>query len=113
MAARRRGRTAAMSAHAALAVAALAGSILLVAFSSSRLVAIVAIVASGLEVLMHLGILRLGYHGLPVPLVLGLALAVPGAVSWLRATGKSAISGATIVALVGIVQVVLALGVRV
>jgi hypothetical protein len=101
-----------MSLHAALAFAALAGSLLLVAFSSARLVAIVAVVASGLEVLTHLGVLRFGLQGVPIALVLGLALAIPGVVSWLRATGKSDISGSTIVALVGIVQVVGALGLR-
>jgi len=102
-----------MTVHTALAIAALAGSIALVLGSASRALAIVALIASGLEVAMALGLIRVSVAGVPLSLVLGLGLAVPGLLAWLRASAKSAVSAATVVAFVGILQVVLALGLRV
>ncbi len=98
-----------MSLSLALAVAALAASIALFLSSHQRALAIVAIVASGLEVAMALGLLRLSVAGVPLGIVLGLALAVPGILAWMHASGKGAISGAAIVALVGVLQVLVAL----
>lgn len=94
-----------MSLHTLLAFVALAGSALLFA-TGGRVLATVALVASGLEVLMALGVLHLRVVQLPLGLVLGLALALPGLIAWFRATAKPAISAATVVALVGTVQVV-------
>jgi len=102
-----------MTVHTALAIAALAGSIALVLGSASRALAIVALIASGLEVAMALGLIRVSVAGIPLSLVLGLCLAVPGVMAWLRVSAKSAVSAATVVAFVGILQVVLALGLRV
>jgi hypothetical protein len=102
-----------MTVHTALAIAALAGSIALVLGSATRALAVVALVASALEVAMALGLIRVSVAGIPLSLVLGLALAVPGVMAWLRASAKSAVSAATVVAFVGILQVVLALGLRV
>jgi hypothetical protein len=94
-----------MTLHTALAFAALAGSALLFA-TGSRILAIIALLASGLEVAMTLGVLHIAVARLPLGLVLGLALALPGLIAWFRATAKPAISAATIVALIGILQVV-------
>jgi hypothetical protein len=97
-----------MTLHVALAVAALAASIVLLFAAVGRPLAVVALVASGLEVAMALGALRLHVAGVPLGLVLGLALALPGLLAWLRASSKAAVSAATVVAVVGVLQVVVA-----
>lgn len=94
-----------MSLHLALAVAALAASVALFLSSQARTLAIVALVASGLEVAMALGLLRLSVAGVPLSVVLGLALAIPGVLAWLRASAKTAVSAAALVAFVGALQV--------
>jgi hypothetical protein len=97
-----------MTLHVALAVAALGASLVLLFSTVGRPLAVVGLVASGLEVAMALGALRLHVAGVPLGLVLGLALAIPGLLSWLRAASKPAVSAATVLSLVGILQVILA-----
>lgn len=97
-----------MTLHVALAVAALAASALLLFAGARRTLAMVALVASGLEVAMALGALRLHVAGIPLGLALGLALAIPGLLAWLKASSKAAVSAAAIVALAGVLQVVAA-----
>jgi hypothetical protein len=94
-----------MTLHVALAVAALAASAVLIFTAVARPLAVVALLASGLEVAMAFGALRLHVAGLPLGLALGLALALPGLVAWFRASSKPAISAAAVVALVGALQV--------
>ena len=100
-----------MTLHTALAVAALAGSALLFS-SGARVLATITLIAAAAEVLMALGLLQLRITQLPLGLVLGLALAVPGLVAWFRATAKTAISAAAVVSLVGVLQVVAYAGLR-
>ncbi len=102
-----------MTLHVALAVAALVGTLALLLSGQSRVLATIALVAAGLEVAMAFGVLRLHLAGVPLGLVLGLALAIPGLLAWLRVSAKTAISAAAIVALVGVLQVLHALGARV
>ena len=97
-----------MTLHLALAVSALAGSALLLLAQVARPAALVALVASALEVAMSLGVLRIHAAGVPLGLVLGLLLAVTGLLAWLRATAKPAVSAAAVVALVGVLQVFVA-----
>jgi hypothetical protein len=101
-----------MTLHLALAVSALVAALLLLAFSSQRGLAIVATLAAGAEVAMSLGYLRVGVTGVPLGLVLGLALAVPGILAWLRASAKPAISAAAIVAFAGLVQLAVQVAAR-
>lgn len=98
-----------MTLHVALAVSALAASAVLFASAQTRTLGTLALVASALEVAMAFGLLRLGVAGLPLGLVLGLALAVPGLLAWLRASAKTTVSAAAIVAFAGILQVFVAL----
>ena len=72
--------------------------------------AAIALVASGIEVAMALGLLHLSVAHLPLGILLGLALAVPGVLAWLRSSAKPATSAAVIVAFVGAIQVASALG---
>jgi hypothetical protein len=102
-----------MTLHVTLAVAALVAAGALFLSASSRVLATIALVAAGLEVAMAFGMIRLAVAGVPLGLVLGLALAVPGALAWLRASAKAAISAAAIVALAGVLQVLSAIGGRI
>lgn len=97
-----------MSIHVALAVSALAASATLFLSGSSRALATIALVASAVEVAMQLGWLHLSLAHVPLGIVLGLALAVPGVLAWLRSGAKTATSAAAIVAFVGVLQVVAA-----
>jgi hypothetical protein len=92
--------------HSALAYSALAASLVLLAASQSRGLAAVAVLASALEVLIQLQVLRLSVAHLPLGLILGVLLAVPALVAWFRSTTKAAISAGAIAAFVGIVQIV-------
>ncbi len=101
-----------MSLHLFLAVAGLAGAIFLVAGQAARLLGAVALIASAIEVAMAFGVVRFSVAGVPLGLVLGLCLAVPGLLAWLRSPSKAGITASTVVALVGILQVIGAVGRR-
>jgi hypothetical protein len=102
-----------MTLHVALAVSALAASVLLLATSQPRTLALVALVASGVETALAFGYLRIAISGVPLGLVLGLALAVPGVAAWIRATAKSSISAAALVAFTGVLQIAVYVGGRI
>lgn len=93
-----------MSLPTILAVAALACAILLVVQLKVRLWPVVAAVVSGLEVLLAFGIIHLSVSGFPLGVVLGVALAVAGVLVWLKVQGKTHVSAATVIALVGAFQ---------
>ena len=93
-----------MSLPVLLAVAALVCAILLVVQLKLRLWPAVAAVVSGLEVLLAFGIVRLSVAGFPLGTILGIALAVAGVLVWLRVHGKTHVSAATVIALVGAFQ---------
>jgi hypothetical protein len=97
-----------MTLHVALAVSALAASAILVFLAATRPVVIVALAASAIEVAMAFGVLRLRTEGVPLGLALGLALALPGLVAWFRASSKSAVTAAAILAFTGGLQVFVA-----
>jgi hypothetical protein len=83
----------------------LAAAIALLAISQSRGISIIAVLASGLEVLAQLGVLHLQVGRLPLNLILGLGLAVPGLIAWFRSTGKGAVTAGAIATFVGALQV--------
>ena len=92
---------------------AVACSIVLLLQHRARLFPVVALLASGLELLMSLGILHLSFGSFPLLLVLGAALAVGGIGVYLKASAKPVVSAATIVALIGLMQLASALHLRV
>jgi hypothetical protein len=102
-----------MTLHVALAVSALAASAALYLSRQSRVLAVVALLASALEVAMAFGALRLALPGIQLGLALGLALAIPGLIAWLRASAKLAVSAAAVIAFAGALQVFVALNGRV
>lgn len=102
-----------MTLHVALAVSALVAAAALFLSGQSRALATIALVAGALEVAMSFGVLRLSVAGVPLGLVLGLALALPGVLAWLRASAKTAVSAAAVVAFTGVLQVLSAIGGRI
>ncbi len=102
-----------MTLHVMLAVAALVAAVSLFLSAQSRALATIALLASALEVAMAFGVLHLSVARVSLGLVLGLALAVPGVLAWLRASSKTAISAAAIVSLAGVLQVLSSIGGRI
>lgn len=88
-----------------LVLAAFVASVFLLFGSSSRMPAIFATAASGVELLMSYGKVHLAVASIPVGLLLGAVVLVAGVMAYLRVTAKTAVSAATIVVLVGVVQV--------
>ena len=85
-----------------LACIALAGSLLMLFRVRPRLFPIVAVAASGIEVLTALGALHLRFSSLS--LICGVALAVAGVAVYLRASAKHVVACATAVGLIGLMQ---------
>ncbi len=92
---------------------AVACSIVLLLQHKARLFPIVALVASGIELLMSLGILHLSVGSFSLLLVLGAALVVAGIGVYLRASAKPVVSAATVITLLGLLQVTSALHFRI
>ena len=92
-----------------LALAALVCAVLLVIQLKVRLWPVVAAVVSGLEVLLAFGIIHLSVAGFPLGTILGIALAVAGVLVWLKVQGKTHVSAATIIAIVGALQTLTAM----
>jgi hypothetical protein len=86
------------------AVAALVCAVLLLVQIKNRLWALVAAVVAAVELLIALNVIRLSVAGVPLAMVLGVALAIAGVVVWMQVQGKTHVSAATIIALVGAVQ---------
>ena len=99
-----------MTLHLLIAWGGLIASILLLVFSTARLLGGIATVAAALELAMAYGYMRLNVASIPLGLVFPLALAVPGVLAWLRASTKPAQSAAAIVSFVGVVQLLSYLG---
>lgn len=89
-----------------LAWSGLAAALVLLAASQSRGLAIISVLAAGLAVLIQLGLIRVQVAGVPLSLVLGIALAVPALMIWFKATGKAALTSSALAAFIGLVQVV-------
>jgi hypothetical protein len=88
-----------------LVLAAFIASVFLLFGSSSRIPAVFATAASGMELLMSYGKVHLAVSSFPIGLLLGAVLLVAGVMAYLRVTAKTAVSAATVVVLVGAVQV--------
>jgi len=73
---------------------------------------LVALIGGGVEVALAQGWIRLALHGPTLSLVLGGAIALPALALWWRAGGKGPLTAASILAFIGVLQVVLALLLR-
>lgn len=91
-----------------MVLAALAASLLLLFRSAERVPAVIAVVAAGIEALIALRLVT--FHGPPyLGTLLAGALAVAGAWAWSRAGSKPAVTAATVVAFIGLIQLLMAL----
>jgi hypothetical protein len=88
----------------ALGLAALAASIYLLLGSPARPWAVVAAIASGMQVAIAFGWVSLRIANIPLHLVISLAIAVCGAVLFARVNAKGQVAAATVVIFVGIVR---------
>jgi hypothetical protein len=101
-----------MSLHTALALSAVLAAAYLLFTSALRALAVVAFLAAGLEVALAQGWIRLALHGPTLSLALGGAIALPALLLWWRAGGKGPLTGASILTFIGLLQVALALLLR-
>jgi hypothetical protein len=101
-----------MSRHTALALSAALAATWLFFTAGTRALPLVAFLAAGVEVALAQGWLRLAVHGSTLSLALGGAIALPAVILWWRAGGKGPLTAASILAFVGLLQVALALLLR-
>jgi len=101
-----------MPLHTALALSAVAAAAYLLFAAGPRALAAVALLAAGLEVALAQGWVRLALHGPSLSLLLGGAIAAPALVLWWRAGGKGPLTAASVLAFIGLLQVGLALLLR-
>lgn len=92
-----------------LVLVALAASVLMFFRGGSRLGSLIALVASGVEATMAFGVLSLALKGVPLPLILGAALAGGSVVTWLASDDKLIITAAAVAMTIGGMQVLAAL----
>jgi nicotinamide riboside transporter PnuC len=87
---------------------ALLAALVLLFRSAERIPAAIAVVAAGLQALIAFRLVT--FHGPPyLGLVLAASLAVAGLWAWSSAGSKPAVSAATVVALIGLIQLLIAL----
>jgi uncharacterized membrane protein YjjP (DUF1212 family) len=98
--------------HTALAVCALIGAVILVLQGGARLIALIALVACALEVLARFELLHLSSPRVRIDVILAAVLVVTGAIAWARSASKPAITASTVIALVGVIQLLHALHVQ-
>jgi len=92
-----------------LILTALLASLVLAVEHRDRVVAGVAVLASGLEALIAFDVVSVSVRGLSLGLVLAVALTLAGAILWSRSAGKGAVTAATVVTVMGGLQVFLVL----
>src|SRR4051812_18135984 len=95
--------------HTALILAALAGSVILVLERGDRLFPVVAVLATGLEALLAFGIMSLSLAKFRIDVILPAAIVIAGGICWARSTTKPNIAAATVVLMVGLMQLLGAL----
>lgn len=81
----------------------------LVLMKTDRMFALLALAAAAVQTLMALGIMTLTLAKFRIDVILPAILAVSGAVCWSKVATKSAVTAATIVTLLGSVELLLAL----
>ena len=93
----------------ALIVGALLASLTLVLGGGDRLVPMIALVACAIEALITFHVIQLSLAKFRIDVILPALLVVTGGICWSRSATKSAITASTVVAIVGLIQLVLAI----
>jgi hypothetical protein len=88
----------------ALVVCALIASVILVMQGGERLFPVIALVACGIEALSVFHVIQLSSPRVRIDVILAAVLVVAGGISWARSSAKSAVTAATVIALVGLIQ---------
>jgi hypothetical protein len=93
----------------ALVACALVASVVLALNGGARLVPAIALVACALEALIAYRVIQLSSPKLRIDIILPAVLAVTGVICWSRSASKSAVTASTVIAMVGVIQVVFAI----
>ena len=95
----------------ALVVAAFISAVIMVLNTGDKLFPLVALVATGIEMLITFRLISLSIASFKIETILAATMLVSGAICWSRASTKSSITAGTIIPLVGAVQLLWALNV--
>jgi len=90
--------------HTALVVCALIASVILVVNGGARLIPLIALVACAIEALTVFHVIQLSSPRIRIDIILAAVLVVTGGIAWARSSAKSAVTAATVIALVGLIQ---------
>ena len=86
-----------------------ASSIYLMLQYSEKVFPVLAVVASGIELLLVMGLMSLSVAKFRIDVILPAILVVAGVMCWMKVSTKGTITAATVVALVGAIQLLAAL----
>jgi hypothetical protein len=95
----------------ALIVSAVVATVILVLDRGDRLWPVLAAVAAGVEALLVFKIISLSISSFNVGTVLAAILTVAAGVCWMRSSGKSTVTAATVALMVGLLQLLHALSI--
>jgi len=95
--------------HTALVVCALVAAVILVLHGGERLIPVIALVACAIEALTVFHVIQLSSPRIRIDVILPAVLVVTGGIAWARSAGKSAVTASTVIALVGLIQLLLAI----
>ncbi len=84
-----------------LPAAALVSSVLLLLAGRKRIFEVIAVVASGAWLVLHLGLIKWPFKEVAHALVIGGTLLVTGVIVYLKVTNKREVTAATVVAILG------------
>jgi hypothetical protein len=98
-----------MSLSVGFAMVALVASVILLRFKR-RYLPIIAVVASGIEVAIAFGLVKLSIAGLPLMLILGAVLTAMGVIIFMKVNTKLMLAASTILTFIGVIQLLVALG---
>ena len=93
----------------ALVVCALIAALTLALHSGARIIPVIALVVCAIEALILFRVIQVSSAKFRIDVVLAVALVVTGGICWSRSATKSAITASTVIALVGLIQLLLAL----
>jgi hypothetical protein len=88
----------------ALIVVALVSSVVLLLEKSERTISLVALIAAGIDALLAFGLMSLSLARFRIDVMLPGLLVVCGVIAWARSSSKSAITAATLLTVVGGLQ---------
>jgi hypothetical protein len=88
----------------ALIVVALVSSVMLLLEKNERTISLIAVIAAGVEALLAFGLMSLSLAKFRIDVILPAVLVVTGVIAWARSASKPAITAATLVTMVGGLQ---------